>query len=488
MVWVPPGIAIAEERQQRLLVRIRKEFPSSGFEIIESPLTEIETHIKDRLERPTPALEPVDACHEDRAEIYLLCLPADRDAARPVRDCLFHEGFEVRLQPTTDEGAGALHTRRLESADAFLVYWGSADEGVARTRTHRVEESQGPPQGQTDSVQSGLSRGSADGRETRFPDARGHSAAGPFVDAGERRSATDARRAPAGETRWHFMSVAIDTALQAPFLGLRYFDEEQSHLFFGREVQVNDLLDKLRRSRLVTVMGSSGSGKSSLVRAGVVPSLKAGFLSDAGPRWRIVKMRPGSSPIANLGRELEKALSVPGLEVTLRRGPLGLIQAVEECRLPARENLLVIVDQFEELFRYQREADHPEAAREEVAAFVKLLLEATNQQECPIYLIVTMRSDYLGNCAQFRDLPERINEGLYLVPRMRRDQLEQAITGPVAVEDATITPRLVQKLLNDTGDDPDQLPCCNMPCCARGTPGSVPRVRWISTTSTPSEA
>ena len=76
----------------------------------------------------------------------------------------------------------------------------------------------------------------------------------------------------------------------------------------------------------------------------------------------------------------------------------------------------------------------------------------------PIYVIVTMRSDYLGNCAQFRDLPERINDGLYLVPRMRRDQLEQAITGPVAVEDAAIAPRLVQKLLNDTGDDPDQLP------------------------------
>jgi hypothetical protein len=254
------------------------------------------------------------------------------------------------------------------------------------------------------------------------------------------------------------MSVAADTSLEAPFLGLRYFDEEQSHLFFGRDVQVNDILEKLRWSRFVTVMGSSGSGKSSLVRAGVVPSLKAGFFSDAGPRWRIAKMRPGSSPILNLGRELEKVLSVPGIEVTLRRGPLGLVQAVEECRLPAEENVLVLADQFEELFRYQRESDHAEAAKEEAAAFVKLLLEATNQRALPIHVVVTMRSDYLGNCAQFRDLPERINDGLYLVPRMRRDQLEQAITGPVAVEDAAITPRLVQKLLNDTGDDPDQLP------------------------------
>lgn len=70
----------------------------------------------------------MDGDTEDRAEIYLLCLPADRDAARPVRDCLFSEGFEVKLQSTTAEGAGSLHTRRLESADAFLIYWGGADE------------------------------------------------------------------------------------------------------------------------------------------------------------------------------------------------------------------------------------------------------------------------------------------------------------------------------------------------------------------------
>jgi hypothetical protein len=254
------------------------------------------------------------------------------------------------------------------------------------------------------------------------------------------------------------MRVAADRMLEVPFLGLRYFDEEHSHLFFGRDAQVNDILEKLLPSRLVTVMGSSGSGKSSLVRAGLVRSLKSGFLGTLGPSWRIAKMRPGSSPIASLGRGLEKALSVSGLEVTLRRGPLGLVQAVGECRLPAGENVLVVADQFEELFRYQRESIQPDKAKEEAAAFVKLLLEATSQRALPIYVVVTMRSDYLGDCAQFRDLPERINDGLYLVPRMRRDQLEQAITGPVAVADAEIAPRLVQQLLNETGDDPDQLP------------------------------
>lgn len=129
MVWVPPGIDIVAPRQQELLVRVRSELPSKGFEILESPLSEIETHITDRLERPAVVSDASgDDDAEDRAEIYLMCLAADRDAARPVRDSLFAEGFEVRLPPTTDDGYAALHTRRLETADAFVIFWGSAAE------------------------------------------------------------------------------------------------------------------------------------------------------------------------------------------------------------------------------------------------------------------------------------------------------------------------------------------------------------------------
>src|SRR5262249_40568005 len=91
-------------------------------------------------------------------------------------------------------------------------------------------------------------------------------------------------------------------------------------------------------------------------------------------------------------------------------------------------------------------------------SFVKLLLEATARVQPSIFVLLTMRSDYLGACSQFRDLPERINRGLYLIPRMRRDQLEDAITGPAAVASARFSPPLIQKLLNDAGEDPDQLP------------------------------
>jgi WD40 repeat protein/energy-coupling factor transporter ATP-binding protein EcfA2 len=250
-----------------------------------------------------------------------------------------------------------------------------------------------------------------------------------------------------------------------PFPGLRPFEAHENHLFFGRDGQSDELLTRLRRNRFLAVVGTSGSGKSSLVRAGLLPGLYGGLMTTAGSRWRIGVFRPGNQPIANLAETLN-APEVFGrhepfqqtfTETVLRRGSVGLIEMAQEARMPKRDNLLVVVDQFEELFRFKQASSSAERD-DEAAAFVKLLLEAAKQRETPIYVVLTMRSDYLGDCAQFRDLPEAINDGQYLIPRMTRDQRREAITGPVAVGGAKITPRLVNRLLNDVGDNPDQLP------------------------------
>ena len=117
----------------------------------------------------------------------------------------------------------------------------------------------------------------------------------------------------------------------------------------------------------------------------------------------------------------------------------------------------MLVDQFEELFRFRRghQSDH---AHDEAIAFVKLLLEATAQQRLPIYVVLTMRSDFIGDCMNFRGLPEAVNAGLFLVGRMTREGLRSAVSGPVAVAGGSVTPRLVNRILNDIGDDHDQLP------------------------------
>src|SRR4029078_1244661 len=118
-------------------------------------------------------------------------------------------------------------------------------------------------------------------------------------------------------------------------------------------------------------------------------------------------------------------------------------------------NLLVVVDQFEELFRYRQQGVDSE---ETAPPFVNLLLAAREQAECPVYVAITMRSDYLGDCSEIPGLAEAVNAGEYLIPRLQRDQKRDAIEKPIGGGGAKISPLLVQRLLNEVGDDPDQLP------------------------------
>lgn len=256
-------------------------------------------------------------------------------------------------------------------------------------------------------------------------------------------------------------------ALTNPFPGLRPFEASETHLFFGRDGQSSEVVTRLERQRLIAVVGTSGSGKSSLVRAGLLPLLEGGFMASAGSFWRFAVMRPRSDAIHSLaaaladpavlgGEAVDSAVRTPLVEAVLRRSSLGLIDAFNQARLAANENLLVVVDQFEELFRFRQLAD-ARGQSDGGEAFVSLLIEAARRREA-IYVVLTMRSDFLGDCARFRGLPEILNDGQYLIPRLNREQRRAAIEGPIAVSGATIAPRLTQRLLNDAGDDPDVLP------------------------------
>ena len=248
-----------------------------------------------------------------------------------------------------------------------------------------------------------------------------------------------------------------------PFPGLRPFQIEEKFLFFGREEQTAELLTRLRKTRFLAVVGVSGSGKSSLVRAGLLPELHGGTMATAGSSWEVAVMRPGGDPLTNLAEALIEAdihdadeeHVTSHVRTSLARSGMGLVDAIKQGDLPENTNLLLVVDQFEEIFRFRRMSGLSE---EEAGHFITLLLEASEQVDLPIYVVLTMRSDFLGDCAQFRGLAESVNEGEYLIPRLNRNQRRQAIEGPVAVGQREITSRLVQRLLNDIGDDPDQLP------------------------------
>jgi WD40 repeat protein len=248
-----------------------------------------------------------------------------------------------------------------------------------------------------------------------------------------------------------------------PFPGLRSFTSDEARIFFGRDGMSADVARRLVRSRFVAVLGPSGSGKSSLVRAGLLPTLFAGYAASVGSAWKIVDFRPGSDPMGHLADALNRSEISKSLDAaTLRTSSGALIetiaQACEAGKLTDETNVLLLVDQFEELFRYKAHPESPTADRDEKARFVALLLAATQARAQRIFVVLTLRAEFLGDCAQFRDLPEAINDSQYLVPRLTRLQRRAAIEGPIRAAGAAIEPNLVQRLLNELGEDPDQLP------------------------------
>jgi len=259
----------------------------------------------------------------------------------------------------------------------------------------------------------------------------------------------------------------VQTIRFNPFPGLRPFTVEESHLYFGRENQVDEILDKLKDNRFIAILGASGSGKSSLMYCGIIPSLEGGIIGGDSRRWRIIKTRPGETPIENLSKALnkninyqsnvsnvEKNITESAVYATLRSNSYGLQHALEYLNISENENILLLVDQFEELFRFRNIHEQKEQALE----FVQLLLNLVNAEHLPVYVVFTMRSDFVGECAQFPELADLINKSNYLIPQMTRSDLKQVINGPVAVANGQISSNLVNQLINDVGDNPDQLP------------------------------
>ena len=273
--------------------------------------------------------------------------------------------------------------------------------------------------------------------------------------------------------------IEPNVAFDAPFPGLRPFEPEEAPLFFGRGSHIAEMLVILHDQHFLAVVGSSGCGKSSLVRAGLLPALSQGLLGDNESRWRFVMIRPGGGPFDNLSRELVRQLECGGAEpgpaevafcrATLSRGPNGLFDAIADT-LPSNDlRVLVLVDQFEELFRSGRSVDGFEDSRNEVErdrdrneafAFVDLLLATARAKDPRVYIALTMRSDYLGNCDIFRDLPEMICRRMFLPPRLTREELRDAIERPAmhAQFHGVVAPEVASELMAEMGNRQDQLP------------------------------
>ena len=255
-----------------------------------------------------------------------------------------------------------------------------------------------------------------------------------------------------------------------PYPGLRAYFTRERDWYFGREEHVDAMLSRLEESRFLAVVGSSGSGKSSLVFAGLIPALIEGQLAgsrrDANDRpapWSIICFNPGNDPLAELAAAIVKAAPKKDdphlagyVRAALESGG-GLIEALNVADVinPERETL-VYADQFEELFRFGEKASR--AAQENALRFARLFVDAAEQTEVRVHMLLSMRSEFIGQCEAFPGLPEIVSRSQFLAPRLSRKQLERSLSCPAAAVGWKVAPDALTAVLNDCGNSPDQLP------------------------------
>lgn len=244
-----------------------------------------------------------------------------------------------------------------------------------------------------------------------------------------------------------------------PFRGLQVFEEENAEFFFGREALAQHLVEALREDRFLAVSGPSGSGKSSLVRAGVIPRIRAGALPGSAA-WDILLFKPGTHPLDTLaaqvvpllGAQLDPIAARDSLLGSFRRDERGLHNAVQVAvaGAPPGKRVLVIADQFEEVFTLCRDET-------ERAAFISNLLYAASIPGGQTLAILTLRSDFLGRCTQYPDLAARLSR-LALVGPMDQSDLRRAMTAPAEKVGLFYEKGLVETILDDLGSEPGLLP------------------------------
>jgi hypothetical protein len=233
---------------------------------------------------------------------------------------------------------------------------------------------------------------------------------------------------------------------------LSYFDEADADLFVGREALSSKLIQRVlalttraqaQGGRFLAVVGASGSGKSSLVRAGLIPGL---HWEKKSAEWRVHVLTPTASPLESLAASLTGSVAETAqLMDDLARDPRSLhLFATREIKSRRHPWLLLVVDQFEELFALCRLED-------ERSAFVDNLLAAASEIGGPVIVVITLRADFYANCASYPALRQALATQQEYIGAMRQDELRRAIEEQARRGNWDLEPGLVDVLLHDVG-------------------------------------
>ena len=241
-----------------------------------------------------------------------------------------------------------------------------------------------------------------------------------------------------------------------PYKGLRAFQQADAADFFGRSAMIERVLERLEEpvveNNFLAVIGPSGSGKSSLVKAGVLPALRQGRI-EGSEDWFYAEMVPGYDPLEELSAALLSVSTspLPGMIDLLRQDAFGLAAGVRQA-LPAEDSKLVLmIDQFEEVFT-QIEV---ESERQQ---FLDLVQAAVSMEDSPIVIIVTLRADFYDRPLLYQNFGELIRKRTELVLPLSDDELAESVTGPAYRVGAVLEEGLIENILQDVREQPGALP------------------------------
>ncbi|NET60276.1 MAG: hypothetical protein F6K47_30275 [Symploca sp. SIO2E6] len=231
-----------------------------------------------------------------------------------------------------------------------------------------------------------------------------------------------------------------------PYQGLEPFGQQQERFFFGRDQVTHLLMKKLDQANFIPIIGASGSGKSSVVRAGLIPELEKNG-------WQILPpILPGFEPLAELKRIFTQFFERGELrEISSLIDKDGLPKLIEY--LPGSKPLLLVVDQFEEIFTVV-----PEEQEEKRHRFIQLLAQVVKISNSQLAIVITLRADFLESCLHYPSLTQIIQSQAVYLPPLEGADLEQAITEPAKLQGYQLEPGLVGEILKDVGKEKNSLP------------------------------
>ncbi len=249
---------------------------------------------------------------------------------------------------------------------------------------------------------------------------------------------------------------ATGAPVRNPFKGLRAFQSADAADFFGRDALINQLISRLSAdgdtSRFLAVVGPSGSGKSSVVKAGLLPKIRTGAI-EGSERWFIVEMTPGARPYEELEIALLRiAVNPPtSLMEQLQADERGLLRAVSRVLPSADSTLVLVIDQFEEVFTQLEN----EAVRRQ---FLTSLLTAIQESRGNLRVIMTLRADFYDKPLLYADFGQLFRRCTEVVLPLSREELNEAITKPARIANLNLEPGLVEAITKDVGEQPGALP------------------------------